>query len=190
MSTTERDVKQMANALLALQNQYVAMLEEDESGSEGVLSYYRELAQDVAKKTQVSSKYACQMLANQHFHEAFNVETGENSLALLEFFKNLTPSDLSASLYMPMLIIVETSVTFHLALAKTLMNEVRTNFHYSRNSAISFLDLNYFCIFDKPARPALHSNKIVHEKTISLFLSSQPDNLFHPMSTLLSVLFF
>ena len=80
MSTTERDVKQMANALLALQNQYAALLEEDESGSEGVLSYYRELAEDVAKKTQVSSKYACQMLANDHFHAAFNVDNGEKEL--------------------------------------------------------------------------------------------------------------
>ena len=80
MSTTERDVKQMANALLALQNQYVSLLEEDESGSEGVLSYYRELAEDVAKKTQVSSKYVCQMLANDHFHAAFNVESGEKEL--------------------------------------------------------------------------------------------------------------
>ena len=75
-------MKQMGNALLALQNQYAALREEDESESEGVLSYYRELAADVAKKTQVSSKYACQMLVNEHFHAAFNVESGENSCHL------------------------------------------------------------------------------------------------------------
>lgn len=86
MTTTERDVKQMANALVALQNQYVAMLDENESEGGGVLSYYTELAEDVAKKTQVSSKYACQLLANRHFHEAFNVESGENSLFFIATF--------------------------------------------------------------------------------------------------------
>ena len=84
MTTTERDVKQMANALVALQNQYVALLEENESESEGVFSYYTEMAEDVAKKTQVSSKYACQMLANHHFHEAFSVENGEDHRVLHE----------------------------------------------------------------------------------------------------------
>ena len=124
--TTERDVKQMADALLGLQNQYVALIEEGDSESEGAFSYYRELADDVAKKTQVSSKYARQLLANQHFHEAFTIVSGET----LDFRGTVVSfsharSAVSASLYMPMLTIVETSVTFHLDLAKTLMDEVQ-----------------------------------------------------------------
>jgi hypothetical protein len=77
MTMTERDVRQMADALLALQNQYVTLIEDDNPEAEAAHDYYRELAEEVAKKTQVSAKYARQMVANQNFHEAFNVVSGE-----------------------------------------------------------------------------------------------------------------
>ncbi len=74
---TERDVQQMANALLALQNQYVTLLEEDDHEAMSAFQYYNELAEDVAEKTQVSGKYALQILTNPNFLEALSVVSGE-----------------------------------------------------------------------------------------------------------------
>ena len=103
---TDRDVRNMSNAILALQQQYVKLVDERRAEHRDTLSQYEELCLEVAAKIQVSSKYAKMLLVNKHFQEASEV--------------------IPASLYIPILNIVQIGLESHRFLPGQLLQEVES----------------------------------------------------------------
>lgn len=74
---TEKDVNRVCETLLALQHQYIELVEEDESAQAGkAMAFYSELGEEAQKKAQKSINYATLLLAHKSFQEALNIATG------------------------------------------------------------------------------------------------------------------
>ena len=91
---TEKDVNRMTQALVALQQQYVDLVEDESADSDECATFYLELCKEIQEKVQLTQKYARLLLISEHFLEAFTTLHGK-----LEIYASLPITKLSESYF-------------------------------------------------------------------------------------------
>ena len=74
------DLKEQLSALLALQDEYIKLVEEENPECSESLNYYNELIDELKKNVRKSSaKYARSILQNEDFHHCLASPNGKTS---------------------------------------------------------------------------------------------------------------
>jgi hypothetical protein len=121
------ELKKNLASLLALQLEYVKLVEEESPDHVEAIGYYVELIEELKDAVRKNSiKYAKQMVFNKEFQQCLETPNGTTyiqMLILVVFFIYTDEILISASLYLPLLEFVQMVFRGHKYMATVLLNE-------------------------------------------------------------------